>query len=211
MRKTCIGLAALLACAADSRGQIDLAAFVAVPMGEFAAIDNGMAQTRFGVSGAYYKPLSPELLLGGEVGFIMNTLDRSAFAAELIEAGASEVSVEGGTYLNFPVLASMLFSPAGLSAHGISLYGAAGVDFMRMTDMKFVINGNPGSIEFDPGSAFAWAIGAQAAMGRYFFGLRYLNLGEHTIKGVIRYDGGRENITGTQEAAVMNFLVGVRL
>lgn len=211
MKKTFACILVFSAFIDNAIAQIDLTASIAVPVGDFAAVDDGMAQTRFGISGAYYKALSPQMSIGGEVGFIMNTLDRAAFATALLDQGASDVSVGGGTYFNYPVFASLLFSPEPLLAHGISLYGSAGIDFMRMMEMDLEINGNAGTIEFDPGSAFAWAAGAQIAFAPYFFGIRYLNLGQHTISGKIISDSGSEYITGTQKVSVVNFLFGLRI
>ena len=117
----------------------------------------------------------------------------------------------GGTYLNFPLMAVVMVSPGELKNHGISLHAGIGVDFMRMTDMDFEIDGDKGTIEFDPGSALAWSLGGQITSGQFIFGARYLDLGEHSMTGKVKSNNGTSTLSGTQKVAVVNIFAGVRI
>ena len=201
----------VLLLSASAFAQIDISGFLAAPVGDFASTKGGMAETRFGVTVAAMKPVSGQLSVGGEGGVIMNTVDRDAFAQGLLdETGASTASASGGTYFNFPILLSLSFTaPIGRN-NTLSLVGGVGYDFLSMMDMDLKLNGNKGTIAFDPSGAFAYDIGGTVGFGVFFIGAKYFGLGDHKIKAAISGSNGEATTHGNQEVSVVGILAGFR-
>ena len=202
----------LLIFLSTSFSEVGISGFASVPVGEFAdpAPSGGLAQTRFGVSAEFLGSVSPNMLIGVEGDFILNTLDKQAFANYLLDQGATSASVSGGNYFNFPVLAVASFlAPISLE-NRISLFGGIGVDFLAMTDMDLTVNGNSGKAIFDPGAALAWEVGAKILFDYLFVGVKYMDLGKHTINSELQSSSGNSNSTGDQKVAIIGILAGVK-
>jgi hypothetical protein len=194
----------------SSYSQIGFSGYLAIPVGKFASSTDGMAETRFGLALDYSVSILESLSAGVEGNFIMNTVDRQAFANQLVkEPGITSASVSGGTYFNFPIFGTVSYTIPISGNKTFTLKGGLGYDFLNMMDMDLTVNGSNGKIVFDPSGAMAFSLGANLGFGNLFVGAKYMDLGNHKINGAVSGPSGNSNISGDQDIAVTGIYAGI--
>lgn len=196
-------------------GQFSVFAAVSLPSGDFG--DNktegdGYATTGFGAGVDYAHPLdTPGLTWFSTGAFLYNGFDDKGLI-DLGEAeGLSNVSVDGGSWINIPILTGLRYETEVSPTMDFFAAGQVGLNFYMppTADISGQDGGETVSAEFslDSGTSFGFSIGAGLVFNNKFnVSIRYLSLGAPELEGTITYPGGSDNIETTKDTGIGVFL-----
>ena len=170
--------------------------------------DAGGAGVGLNIGGKYTFKLNDKglgLYLGADFNY--NGLKSS----ELDDMGA-DIDITYFKYINVPITAGLNFTFKANDQ--VSLFGdlGLGADFFKVTNMTMEADNEELEFNYKLSTQLAYKIGGGLLIqDKYIIGLHYNGLGEHNVKGEMKYDGDTEDLDDTKlKVDILTLTFGVR-
>jgi hypothetical protein len=119
----------------------------------------------------------------------------SDFKDEMERQYGNDIDIVYPKYFNIPIVGGINY--ALKVNEKLGFYGNFGIgpDFLKMTKLTVESGGEEVEMNYDLSTAFGYKVGGGAIISdKYTINLNYLGLGDHKIKGELKYNGDSENM-----------------
>jgi opacity protein-like surface antigen len=115
-------------------------------------------------------------------------------------------------YVNIPITAGLNYTFKANDQ--VSLFGDLGIgaDFFKVTNMTFEANNEEMEVNYKLSTQLAYKIGGGLMIkDKYIIGIHYNGLGEHDLKGEMKYDGDTEDLDDSKlKVSLLTFTFGIK-
>ncbi|MFT3739077.1 MAG: hypothetical protein QM786_09985 [Breznakibacter sp.] len=190
------------------------------PVMDFASDDTdnedaGGAAVGLNVGLQYIYPLSENGLgLFGGIDFNYNGLKKGYKddIEDLYESiGLSGVDIKYYKYINVPITAGLNYTYEADDKIGVFANAGLALNFLKITDMEFKVNGQTATTEMDVASNIGFKIGGGILINKKTsISIDYLGLGKHDLDGKVKADGSSEDLDGEIKVDIVTLTLGIK-
>jgi len=206
---------------AFSQNSFSIHAGPAFPLADFGEDDvsdedAAGAAVGFNLGGKYLYSLNDKGLgLYLDAGFIFNGLKKSVkddLEDALSDFIGADVDIAPYKYINIPITAGLNYTFK--ANEKMSLFGDLGIgfDFLKVTRMNIEVDGEEMEANYDLSTHLAFKLGGGLLIqDKYIVGLHYNGLGNHNVKGEMKYDGVTEDLEGSDlKVDILTLTFGIK-
>lgn len=202
-----------------SQGNVSIHFGPSFPVLDFASNEDseygGGAAVGLNIGLQYIYPLSESGLgLFGGIDFNYNGLkkDIKDDVKELYESlGIYSTDYKFFKYINVPITAGLNYTYQADDKIGIFANAGLALNFLKITDMEIVVDGQTVTAEVDLANNIGFKIGGGILINQKIsISIDYLGLGKHDIEGRAKTSGSSEDIDGEGKIDLLTLTLGYK-
>lgn len=202
-----------------SQGNVSIHFGPSFPVLDFASNEDseygGGAAVGLNIGLQYIYPLSESGLgLFGGIDFNYNGLkkDIKDDVKELYESlGIYSTDYKFFKYINVPITAGLNYTYQADDKIGVFANAGLALNFLKITDMEIVVDGQTVTAEVDLANNIGFKIGGGILINQKIsISIDYLGLGKHDIEGRAKTSGSSEDIDGEGKIDLLTLTLGYK-